>query len=313
MQAAHPAPPAKKTETLPSLYPASCRLPIWEDERPFELESESDVTSAFRETVGRTLLRLQMDTGISWLIQAPSCTIQEGVSFFPPEQGGGAAASQPVGPSRAPGKRVVQQPSIFDPFEASSSGNPRFKMDLTLCVPDEAQKAGRRRCICVGEVKVPAKLMVSPGEPVDLVAAWNAGEKQARAVVAQLFTYMQVWRMCYGFVTCWFGTWLAYCPPQKRSQLYVSHGIPSTSAHTPGAPAMTTMGALAWMQNEALTNAKQEVAPYPDPDSLVADTRGGRGGSCDNWGSGGTDEEEGGSDLQHVDTNKDPEWTPNSR
>ena len=81
MQAAHPAPPAKKTETLPSLYPASCRLPIWEDERPFELESESDVTSAFRETVGRTLLRLQMDTGISWLIQAPSCIIQEGVSF----------------------------------------------------------------------------------------------------------------------------------------------------------------------------------------------------------------------------------------
>ena len=77
------------------------------------------------------------------------------------------------------------------------------------------------------------------------------------------------------------------------------------------------------MQNEALTNAKQEVAPYPDPDSLVADTRDGRGGSGDNrgsggtdgeeGGSGGTDEEEGGSDLQHVDTNKDPEWTPNSR
>ena len=281
------------------------------------------MTSAFRETVGRTLLRLQMDTGISWLIQAPSCIIQEGVSFFPPEQGGGAAASQPVGPSRALGKRVIQQPSIFNPSAASSSGNPRYKMDLTMCLPDEAQKAGRRRCICVGEVKVPAKLMVSPGEPVDLVAAWNAGEKQARAVVAQLFTYMQVWRMCYGFVTCWFGTWLAYCPPQKRSQLYVSHGIPSTSAHTPGAPAMTTMGALAWMQNEALTNAKQEVAPYPDPDSLVADTRDGRGGSGDNrgsggtdgeeGGSGGTDEEEGGSDLQHVDTNKDPEWTPNSR
>ena len=94
MPAAHPAeekdppktlhhvscPSRQKTETLP-LYPASCRLPIWEDERPLELESESDVSSAFRETVGRTLLRLQGDTGISWLIQAPSCIIQEGVSF----------------------------------------------------------------------------------------------------------------------------------------------------------------------------------------------------------------------------------------
>ena len=63
----------------------------------------------------------------------------------------------------------------------------------------------------------------------------------------------------------------------------MSHGIPSTSAHTPGAPAMTTMGAL----YEALTNAKREVAPYPDPNSLVADTRDGRGGDGDNRRSGG--------------------------
>jgi hypothetical protein len=50
----------------------------------------------------------------------------------------------------------------------------------------------KQQCICFGEVKVKAKLMDGK-EPKELVQLWAMGDTTARAVLAQSFTYMQVW------------------------------------------------------------------------------------------------------------------------
>jgi hypothetical protein len=37
----------------------------------------------------------------------------------------------------------------------------------------------------------------------------------------QLFTYMQHWRICFGYITCFRHTYLAYCQPKDRRTLYL--------------------------------------------------------------------------------------------
>ena len=64
---------------------------------------------------------------------------------------------------------------------------------------------------------------------------------------------------------CWFGTWLAYCPPQERRTLYLSAPILSTARHQLSAPAVTAMGATAWLQHQAFCFAGDEVSLYPGP------------------------------------------------
>ena len=63
-----------------------------------------------------------------------------------------------------------------------------------------AASAGlKRRCICVGEVKRAAVLEDESASPIDLVAAWNDHQHpllaRASAVISQLFTYMQFWKV----------------------------------------------------------------------------------------------------------------------
>lgn len=64
---------------------------------------------------------------------------------------------------------------------------------------DQAPPAKRRRVVCIGECKL--GLATSDGQPLALRAAWKNEQhehhKVAVAVIAQLFTYMQLWHLQY--------------------------------------------------------------------------------------------------------------------
>ena len=132
----------------------------------------------------------------------------------------------------------------------------------------------RRRCICVGEIKAPQKLIRADGVPLDLVELWNRSastddspvHRTVRAVISQLFTYMQLWKLSYGFLSCWFWTWLVYCPPKGRTQLFISTPLPASRCHAPPhGPAATVIGALAWLQQQALDGRDVAVDEPPAP------------------------------------------------
>jgi hypothetical protein len=125
--------------------------------------------------------------------------------------------------------------------------------------PDEP--LAKRRCVCVGEVKKPSALLCRLDDLPDLVAEYEEGDQNAVAVISQIFTYMQLWHMCYGFITCWLSTWLVYCPPKQRGTLYVSRAYSASSAR----PSATVMGALAWLQDKALRVDQGEVDDYEPP------------------------------------------------
>jgi hypothetical protein len=95
-----------------------------------------------------------------------------------------------------------------------------------------AARPAKRRCALLGKLKKPGFLCHMPmpiiadttgqahiesqsphhPEPVpDLAAAWNDPDHpfhaNARVVVSQLFTYLQLWCLMYGFISCFFGLW----------------------------------------------------------------------------------------------------------
>jgi len=173
-------------------------------------------------------------------------------------------------------------------------------MDLVLAVKEEPAEQGKppakRRCICVGEVKRPGALLSSTQDLPDLVAAYHQqhSDHHQQAVVAaikQIYTYMQLWRMCYGYISCWFGTWLVQCPPRDRGTLYVSQAYSASSA----GPAVTVLGALAWLQDKALQVDQDQVDKYIPP------TAGEAGASGD--GTSDSGEDDGAKDGSQ-------EWTP---
>jgi hypothetical protein len=121
-----------------------------------------------------------------------------------------------------------------------------------LTVPEEEQD--RVRCVCVGEVMRPGVLLPDGDAtaPPDLVAAWRDSHHPlhaaARAVVSRVFRNMQLWRMRYGFISCWFATWLVCCPAdgKHRGSLYVSPAYKADDTRP------SVLAALAWLQLQAL-------------------------------------------------------------
>jgi cytochrome P450 len=55
--------------------------------------------------------------------------------------------------------------------------------------------------------------------PINLVKAWmntdDPHHTQARAVIQQAFSYMKVWDMKYGMISCYFAKWLLHCTPSE--------------------------------------------------------------------------------------------------
>ena len=106
---------------------------------------------------------------------------------------------------------------------------------------------------------------------------------------------MQCWRLCYGFITCWYATWLVFCPPKKRRRLYLSDPFLAATRSPPpaGGRAATTYGALAWMQRQALSNPgaqQQFVDEHPTRLGPAAAGGGGGGGGGSGDGQDGTDD-----------------------
>jgi hypothetical protein len=143
------------------------------------------------------------------------------------------------------------------------SGAARDKTSFVLTVPGE-EGQDRERCIVAGAVRRPGVLLLhgDATAPPDLVVAWQDTQHPlhvtARAVLSEVFRYMQLWRMCYGFISCWFATWLVCCPADSthRGNQYVS------PAYKPDDTRPSVLAALAWLQHQALNVDPTAVSAY---------------------------------------------------
>ncbi|PNH05089.1 hypothetical protein TSOC_008675 [Tetrabaena socialis] len=229
---------------------------------------------------------------------------------------------------------------------SSSSPGVSFRADLMLTVDDEQQqpqqqqrkrpaagegggegeeeapddlRASKRRCVFVGEVKTVQRLMEQVDKPMDLRGAWSDASHrqqhaQARAVISQLYTYMQVWRICYGFISCWYGTWMAYCPPAaaQRGILYLSDAFLASTQHPApdGTPAATMLGAVAWGQYLALSSANRLADVLPP--SMGAAAAGGAAGGSDGGQDAHGDDSQGPRDAGALPGSGDEYPSPRS-
>ncbi|KAG2494352.1 hypothetical protein HYH03_007409 [Edaphochlamys debaryana] len=122
------------------------------------------------------------------------------------------------------------------------------------------------RVVCVGEIVHPSRLTLDSGLPVDLQGAYDDREhprhRQAREVIGQVFTYLRGLRACHGFISCWNATWPVHVPPADRTRMFVS--APFTPEAGSGLlPCATLLGALSWLQHEALELAASGLdVPY---------------------------------------------------
>eukprot|EP00877_Chromochloris_zofingiensis_P000313 jgi/Chrzof1/10282/Cz04g35160.t1 len=155
-----------------------------------------------------------------------------------------------------------QQPAITAAAAAAASAS---SAAAGAAAAVEEGPAKTQHSILVGQVEMACMLMVDQ-QPKDLVEQWEQGQQPVQAVIAQLFTCMQVQQVCYSFLSCWFATWLAYCPPQDRGTLYLSEPVLAETKHLRGtAPAVTTRGAISWLQQQAIRNINAILDPLPPP------------------------------------------------
>jgi len=252
------------------------------------------------ETLTRLASQLPYGKQATWRQIPPSELLQEATilsSTHEVEREPAAAASTRSG-------RMSRSPSAgSSELQGSSSTRSRLKEDFVLTVEEQPSQPGqppaKRRRVCVGEVKQPSVLLSSVEDLPDLVAAYtqqdNERHRQAVAVIRQVYTYLQVGRLCHGYITCWFGTWLVYCPSQQRDTLYVSQAYGASTSASSTQSAVTAMGALAWLQDQALqvdpSQVTQYKAPAPgqagggeaDPDYNSGEDAGALDGSQDEW------------------------------
>lgn len=105
-----------------------------------------------------------------------------------------------------------------------------------------------------------------------------------------------------GFISTYDTTWLVYCPPDDRTVLYISKAIRSVNV----APAMTTRGAISWLQHEAFSYKDIPVPAYTT--DIGADSF---GGVQDNNSSKDADDADGndGDDDDGNDKDYEPSTT----
>ncbi|PNH06126.1 hypothetical protein TSOC_007545 [Tetrabaena socialis] len=165
--------------------------------------------------------------------------------------------------------------------------------------------ATRKRYLCIVKFKALCKLTTAAGAPVDLLAAYanvrDGNHASAQHVIAQVYTYLQVTGCCYGIISCYLGTWLAFCPPDNRGALFISHVFLSSTccdlAATPRVP--SAMGAVVWVQYVAL---EQRDAVPPAALRLQGEPPGGEGSGGGGGGGGRHVDDEGDNFLRQDDT-----------
>eukprot|EP00877_Chromochloris_zofingiensis_P010771 jgi/Chrzof1/5948/Cz16g21180.t1 len=143
-------------------------------------------------------------------------------------------------------------------------------------------KTGRGCCAAVLMWHKAATLMDGSKQPKDLLRLWKIGNALVRAVIVQVYRYMLLWGQRYGCLSCYYSTWLLFCPGDDRDTLYISDCILDCAEHTPEQPQPTALGAMAMMTYLALATAHLPVEPYC-PEGLAeglarrASSRPGRG------------------------------------
>ncbi|KXZ51972.1 hypothetical protein GPECTOR_11g94 [Gonium pectorale] len=138
--------------------------------------------------------------------------------------------------------------------------------------------------------------MEDVGTPVDLQEAYmnsnHSFHRQAKEVVAQIYTYLLTWRICHGFISCWNATWLVYVSPDDRTVVHLSEPFLATAGS--GSERRATMvGALSWQQLQALLFACGDQSAALLPGTAAAG--GGEGASGGAGDRAGPDAPEGGS------------------
>eukprot|EP00877_Chromochloris_zofingiensis_P006562 jgi/Chrzof1/2159/Cz11g04140.t1 len=132
-------------------------------------------------------------------------------------------------------------------------------------------------CGAVLEWHMADQLMDCNNQPKDLLRLWKTGDV-VRAMIGQVYTYMLLWGLRYGCVSCYYSTWLLYCPGDDRNTLYISNCILASAEHTPEQPQLTALGAMAMMTYLALATARLPVQPYC-AEGLAEGLAGGRASS----------------------------------
>ncbi|KXZ53162.1 hypothetical protein GPECTOR_7g1054 [Gonium pectorale] len=151
---------------------------------------------------------------------------------------------------------------------------------------------GASVAVLVGDVETIATLTDCESAPADLLAAYHdAGHwchAEAQGAIGQAYTYMRLWGVCHGFISCWNATWLLYAPPDRCTHLYLSRPFLAAAASTVAEPRATMLGAMAWQQHRALRFACEgrRIAAWP---GTVGEPAAAAGGSAGASGGGGGD------------------------
>ena len=118
----------------------------------------------------------------------------------------------------------------------------------------------------VSEVKRLGKLVNADGNPLDLHKLFMEGHKSVRRMLNQLYTYMVLTGVEFGFLSCFYFTWIAWRPLSSPDCLHLSGPFRhDTSAASGG---VTTMAALSWIQDLAMERTIGQAirhAPYVRP------------------------------------------------
>jgi hypothetical protein len=228
--------------------------------------------------------------GASWEPQSATDIVQSGACYA--HQHGALIYPPPAAAAAAP--HAVDPPeSIAQPSVGRTATEPRVGVVLLLAAPPGTQPpawgaeegsqgsghaeasatagtaAVTRRCACVGEVRMPAELMHSAAQAVDLAEAWgdaqHAYHPAARSAVKQLLSYMAPWGLSFGFISTYLATWLAYCPPASREggrTLLLSRAFLATDKE----PDVSPLLAIGWLQSMAMRSADTDhTAACPGP------------------------------------------------
>lgn len=120
-----------------------------------------------------------------------------------------------------------------------------------------------RKYVAVGEVKSYEKLFRG-GRPLDLCSLCREDSElgdSVRQMVDQLFTNMVLTGVSFGWLSCFYATWLAWRPKDSPACLMLSRPFLPDSAD----PCM--IAAMSWLQTQAITlwQAGEQHEPYRLP------------------------------------------------
>lgn len=86
----------------------------------------------------------------------------------------------------------------------------------------------------------------------------NQEDASIQEIVSRLYTHMALSGVQYGFLTCWFFTWLIHRPLNNCDVLQVSKPISSMDECSESDGKISTTTALAWLEDHAIKQTHQE-------------------------------------------------------